>query len=121
MSLLILFLRLFATSSGFSGSNDTLVPGALLKSIPASEAGFKACFQPYNCKTTSLCALVSFGSFLRFFIVLFLILRRGPKIYPQIYLLQITARNLALRLGLYLASSINLPCETDIGVSAITK
>ena len=67
MSLLILFLRLFATSSGFSGSNDTLVPGALLKSIPASEAGFKACFHPYSCKTTSLCALVSFGSLLGLF------------------------------------------------------
>ena len=41
--LLVLFfmssLISFATFSGFSGSKETHVPGALLKSIPASEAG----------------------------------------------------------------------------------
>ena len=37
-----------ATFSGFSGSSDSHVPGALLKSIPASEAGLSACFNPYN-------------------------------------------------------------------------
>ena len=38
----------------YKRSKDTQLPGTLLKSIPASDAGFSACFKPYNCNTTSL-------------------------------------------------------------------
>ncbi len=89
--------------------------------MPASDAGFKPCFHPYNSNTTCLCAAVCGGSLLKFFIVLFLMPSNCPRKYHQIYLLQIPARNIDLKPGVYSDSSTSLPCETDIGVSAITK
>ena len=53
--------------------------------------------------------------------VLFLIPKSGPKTYPHKYLLHTVVSNLAVSDGEYSDSSINLPCETEIGVSAITK